>query len=398
MQAARRPLRLYLDSSDYSLLSDARRSELDAPGVLQCLRNHVAAGNIECFYSGAHLSEMAPTKPEYSEASEQRASLLVELCGKNVLVAHDRLFDLELRFALGMLKNRADPIRRDGEWFPEGAAELLPLSAHDGDASLPGLIGQLGRAERRKASKALLKGGRPRKHVQESLVKNARFGSVGEVLSVYPMNPSAARVLNRYVVGDATSKEATEAFQESLRDPRWMMKWFEQHHAELTPFIAWVRGPANELVSKLDAMSKSVVEARAQLSPEALTELLRADRWQGWQDKMLASIANRFAEKIAPGARLEVRTVDDCCAGLSVAVRSLHSAWRSITFETPRPPKPSDFPDAVHAAYAPYVDLFRADSFMAPHIARCAMPWGTVVVAKLIALPGAIEERLRAAA
>jgi hypothetical protein len=56
--------------------------------------------------------------------------------------------------------------------------------------------------------------------------------------------------------------------------------------------------------------------------------------------------------------------------------------------------KPSDFADALHAFYAPYVSIFRADNYMAPHIAKHVKQYGTRVVPKLRDLPGEIAAAL----
>ena len=388
------PLRLYLDSSDYSVLSDPKRAELDAPGVLSSLRKYIDGGKVECFFSGAHLSEMAPVDKAYTDAAERRASLMVELCGKNVFVSHNRLMSHEVRRALGMKAPQFDPVRRDGEWFPEGAAEMLPISEVDRTTSMQEVIQELGRAARRKATKALMKRGKQKRSTQQSLINNARSGSLDEILSIYPMKPESARILSRFVAGDATAAEATEAFQDSLRDPRWMMKWFGQHHDKLTPFIAWLRGPAQDVVGKLDELARSIAAARESLSPDQFAELFVVKQWKEWQDDMVAQIANRFAAKTHSTKTLTTDQVDNCCPGLSVAVRSIHSAWRTVTLTQPRQAKLSDFPDAMHAAYAPYSDIYRADSFMAPYIAHQTSRHGTTVVPKLTALPQAIESLL----
>jgi hypothetical protein len=108
---------------------------------------------------------------------------------------------------------------------------------------------------------------------------------------------------------------------------------------------------------------------------------------------MLVGIANRFGEGLKPSAKLDIALVDTHCPGISTAIRSLHSAWRSITFENPRKPKESDFVDALHAAYAPYVDVFRADGFMANHVAKQVARFGTTVVPKLSSLPEVLRQR-----
>ena len=69
------------------------------------------------------------------------------------------------------------------------------------------------------------------------------------------MRPDDARTIGRYVVGDADASAAREAFLNSLRDPRWMMQWFRQHHERLTPFLDWVRSPAKGMLTNLQQMS-----------------------------------------------------------------------------------------------------------------------------------------------
>ena len=56
--------------------------------------------------------------------------------------------------------------------------------------------------------------------------------------------------------------------------------------------------------------------------------------------------------------KLSAASIDHSCPGLACGIRSLHSAWWTVTSATPRRPQLSDFPDALHAMYAPYVDVF----------------------------------------
>jgi hypothetical protein len=90
----------------------------------------------------------------------------------------------------------------------------------------------------------------------------------------------------------------------------------------------------------------------------------------------------------------DVAAVDSACPGLSTAIRALHSAVRASFEANPRVPLNSDFIDAVHAMYAPYVSLFRADRFMSPHIEKQVSHRGVEVVSRLEDLPGRIRELL----
>lgn len=394
------PLRVYLDSSDYSVLSDPQRMSREAPGVLEVLRGLRDAGSVEFFFSAAHITEMAPLQQGYADAGVRRASVLAELCGGNCLVHHEILFEAEVKIALGLSQFVFDPIDRCGKWFPDGSAEMSPVTAADQLLSVKTTIAEVlltaSRAQKRQTQRKIAKSGKLRPAFRDMLRRNAGEGDLTEILALYPMRPDAARVLAQYSVGVATAGEATTAFESSLRDPRWMMQWFEKHYDKLTPFVAWARGPAGELTEKVLELSKLIESARANplITGEELTSMYSPAKWEEWQANMLEGIANRFADKLKPGAKLGVANIDKDCPGISIAIRSLHSAWRSITFEKPRKPKASDFVDALHAAYAPYVDVFRADGFMADHVAKQVAGFRTKVVPKLSSLPEVLRQRL----
>jgi hypothetical protein len=202
------------------------------------------------------------------------------------------------------------------------------------------------------AEQKALKRGKPRTGLQASIVANARTGSLAEIMEKYPMRQQDARILGRYVVGDATSKEAADAFVESLRDPRWMMRWFEKHHAQLSPFIEWTRAPASSMMNNLGQMAEHAASLRqidAALGTTQADTLLSSSKWQTWQDELLLRIATRMSkELLGQGAdQLTTEQIDYRCPGLSVGIRSLHLAWWTTTGRTPRQAKLSDFPDAL---------------------------------------------------
>jgi len=278
---------------------------------------------------------------------------------------------------------------------------MSPVGLLDVGSAIKDAINDLGvnRRARRLAERKALKRGKPREALKTGFIENARACSLVEVLEKYPMRPNDARILSKYSVGDATAAEATAAFQESLRDPRWMMQWFRHHHDKLTPFTEWVRKPAEALLASLQQMvdhAASVRRMDAAYGTQLADSLFSSSKWRTWQDELLVSIANRMVKALldetSPG--LTPETIDERCPGISVGIRSLHTAWFGSTSQTPRPPKPSDFPDALHAIYAPYVDIFRADSFMAPYVAKHSQRYGTRVVPKLSGLLPAIQAAL----
>lgn len=396
-------LRVYLDSSDYSVLSDPDKAAREAPGVHDVLQRLKDAGSVEFFFSAAHLTEMAPVKPTYADAALRRGNMLVALCGGNCMVHHETLFRAEVSAALGLSASVATPFDRAGKWFPDGAAEMSPVTEADHLRSIKSTIDDVlpkgNRADKRRVKRMLVKGGKLRSHLRAELQRGAESGDLSEILALYPMRPDAARVLARYIAGAATATDATAAFESSLRDPRWMMQWFEKHHDKLTPFVSWARGPAAELTDKVRELARLVESARRNslMTEETLASMYGPAKWEEWQASMLVGLANRLAEDLEPGAKLDVLLIDSHCPGISATIRSLHSAWRSITFERPRKPKESDFVDALHAAYAPYVDVFRADGFMSNHVAKQVARFGTTVAPKLASLPEVLRQRGAAA-
>lgn len=393
-----RAIRIYLDSSDYSVLSDPRRCTGTFASILHQLRSIRDEGLATFHFSGILLSEMAPLDPEFTDAAQRRADLLVELCGQNCLISQDRLFAGELRFAGQDTDDPPSIYSSSGEWYPEGIAEISPIGAVAMATNIKEAISDfgLGRKARREAERKALKGGKPRPAVQSSLIANARAGSLDEILQIYPMRPDDARILGRFVVGDATAAQAAAAFEGSLRDPRWMMQWFERHHSKLSHFIEWTRGPAASMILNLNDLAEHAATLRRmdlERGTSMAASILSSKGWSTQQDELLLRVSKRICKELLgfDNPNLSPKLIDEKCAGISVGIRSLHSAWWTTTSKTPRPAKLSDFPDALHAMYAPYVDIFRADSFMAPYIDKNASRFGTTTIGKLVDLPNAIQ-------
>jgi hypothetical protein len=115
-----------------------------------------------------------------------------------------------------------------------------------------------------------------------------------------------------------------------------------------------------------------------------------------WQDEVVVSIARHLAKSQIDndGELISAPLVDNRCKGLSTAIRSLHSALRDSAQEHPRIAKESDFVDAMHSIYAPYVDIFRTDSFMAQHVKAAVGCANTTVVPKLRGLVEVLTKAL----
>jgi hypothetical protein len=395
------PLRVYLDSSDFSTLSNPRRTpELSL--LRDCLVEFAEAGKVQFLFSAAHLMEMAPLEATYTAAAANRADLLVELCGRNALISIDRLIDAELDKLSCRTSWPVQAISTRGEWYPNWGNLISPVQWADAIKEVDYTSRQhgLNRHQRRQLKGKLFKDGKP-KTLARRIVSGDETGNVNkELLERYPMRPQDFEVLLRYVGGKATKNEANEAFLESLRDPSWMMRWFSQHHTTLSPFIDWIRDSGRtflDLSENVAKMAESALLQSRELNSKFTPDLLTPVGWLKFQEEMLLSVVKRLLIK----QQAEITTfinaadIDEHCRGISTFIRTMHSTLRDVISETPRQPKRSDLPDGLHAMYSPYVSIFRTDSYMAGHVRRHAARYGTEVVAKLNQLVPTIESRLQ---
>lgn len=403
-RSALRPVRVYLDSSDYSTLSKPQLDN-EAAAIRDRLIAWADSGEVDFRYSGAHISEMSPLQPQYVDAAKTRGELLVVLCGRKTLVSFDELMRREITAVAQDSGPPADVYSDTGDWFPPFKDFISPVSVvetvkKEFDAITKGH--GMNRAQRRKGKKSLVKGNNLTAEAKQHLM-SGKAGALKELLSVYPMREQDARVLHNLVIGTATAKEAEEAFLNSLRDPTWMIGWFEQHSEELSHVIQWARGPGEAMSKSLMDIAEKAVQLRELnrkigLANQSVFLGFDLEAKQQLRLNVFVNMARRVAE--ATGVSLSNHSLEETrlsrnAVGLSVCITSAVDSMLNSLSATPRKPKDSDFIDVVHALYVPYVDVFRADGYMAPIIAKAAQRCGTKVVGKLTDLVGAIEKALK---
>ena len=95
--SAVQPLRVYLDSSDYSTLSNPGCQTPELKSIRKDLLDWRDSGEVEFWFSSTAIVEMAPLDVAATPLAEARADLLVALCGRNALVSPDMLVREELQ-------------------------------------------------------------------------------------------------------------------------------------------------------------------------------------------------------------------------------------------------------------------------------------------------------------
>lgn len=343
--------------------------------------------------------EMAPLAPAFTESAAARADFLSDLCGRNALISHDRILDSELAQALGLQRTSVEVLTADATWFPLFDEMLLePFTEADRIKEVRQVIREQApsRAQRRAFERKHFKKGKPTPALHALLSKAASDPDLEETLRSYPMRREDAAVITQYAWGNASPKEAEAALLNSLRDPRWMMRWFAEHHDLMSPISRWIREPAEKHIAGVREAAATIREIRRceDAGIKIENSPLTASGWKAIQDGLLLKIANQLVQNKFPdhGPFADVRVIAEHCPGLTTMVRCICSAaWDSFRMQS-RPPQASDFADALHAIYAPYVSIFRADSYMAPHVAKHVNGGQTRVVGKLKDLPHRIRE------
>lgn len=396
------PITVYLDSSDYSRLSAPKKTDAVASVIRTRLTEWSRAGTVRFVYSGVHISEMAPLAETYTDPAAARVDLLVDLCERNAFISFDKLINAELGTIAAPDRPRPELISTEGDWFPNIEDILPPVNWASGIEEVTRLGKQRGldRKARRKLERKLFKHQALKPATRAFLVKANANADHAELLASYPMRPEDADVLSQYILGKATTEEATSALMNSLRDPRWMMRWFATHHERLTPVIEWMRKPANDIAKSMKEVALRVVQMRNKYASSTrvgiLEKFLSHDRWVEFQDEVLVNVVGKILSNFYPDCKVALtpQAIDAHCPGFATAIRSLHSSLWTAVGAQPRTPRDSDFLDSIHSMYAPYTTFFRTDRYMSTHIRKHALSYGTEVVSRLEDLVPQIEERL----
>ncbi|ARP81208.1 hypothetical protein CAL12_10390 [Bordetella genomosp. 8] len=363
------------------------------------------SGDVEFWYSGAHISEMAPVHYKYTSSAVQRSTCLSALCGRKALVSVDRLIAHEFLCLTQGRHETGAVLSYDGDWFPE-IDEFLSkfvwkkVAQTTGD-ELRNL--QVNRAARRQLKAKMFRGGKPSKELGALFKSNK---DISAILDMYPMREDSALTLGAYFVGNASKADAKAAFLDSFRDPQWMMLWFSRHDKAMTPVFAWARAASVEMIEKLRQAVESIAVLRARLEQMSMVNkaagssrrspLMDDSWWRTMEDGVVQRILTRSTELSGEGKAISPRDADDLLTGLASCARVYVSLARFSLGDSPRKLKESDWVDCLHAMYAPYVHIFRADTFMAPVIQRHVDKYGVTVVGKLKDLKAVILRRLSA--
>lgn len=388
------------------MLSDPRVNSTELRRTKDDLLFLARSKQVMFTFSEIVVCEAVPISEHSVHLAERKAELLSELCGSNALVSLDRLTSVEVQALVQRDGNPINALDPEGRWFRSLSFERETKSPREQilDRIKKELIGDgLSRQQRRAAQRALAKN-KDLSSTFANLLDEINLSELTESLRErYPMKPEYAEVMCLYALGQASSDDFNAALNNSLLDPKWMMKWFSSEYALSSPIAEFIRKPGRELGQLMQSLvDLATLEAQTLTTPERNFDPLDKKgsvslRWKNSLNQQLVSVVKKIAQsKNLDAENKTPKEIIDLCPGISVGIQSLYSsAWTNVAGGRKEEISDSQPVDSLHAFYAPYVKIFRADKFMAPHIQKYAMSSGTIVVPKLTQLVETMRQHLR---
>lgn len=389
------PIQVYLDSSDFSDIANVKKKPSEYSDVINYLLTKRDKGLIQIRFSEAHVVEAAPTTPDSIPAAIERLKTIHEICRNNSL-AHPidlMTYEVSSNVISDSDDGRSHIFRSDANWLPAlfDFSEIIP----DVEEYVRQDIEKMGRVERRK----YLKNGKPTA-LWYGEMRAANNATESIMLNSLPLTTDAIRIFRRYFIGDASRKDALKALYDSITNLEVFGNWYKKDWERASDISRHLRNigaefetALNEARNQFEVMMLEQTEAVGD-SKKLLDLSVRAFH------EVLANSSSRLVNKLALQIGASPKLTEDIwqtSPGLTCSVTlAMHIARRSVAAKLPRSPKSSDFPDCYHAIYLPYVDVFRADGFIAGMLRECKIPLSTVIVDKFLQLPVKIDELLEA--
>ncbi len=383
------PIQVYLDSSDFSNMSIPQRTH-EADSVRHFLLENVRCGEIEIRFSAAHLMEAAATEQQYLNCSRERFLLMRELCGERCFIDPFSLMRNEASDTT--TKVQEYPGRDDGIWLPR--LENINMDIPDLKATLLEQLDQapINRSQRRHLTARLIgkDGGLSQQALQMLSVQPQEL--IETLSEKYPLNKEGIRIVLDVFTGKLPRDKLDQQFRRLLADLARFHEWNEKSWEQIGPMMGWLRVQGRRFEDLVNEQRRIFEELRARTGAAALDQSTVRELESRGRNRLNLSIsaAIRQGQASERSSAIKSRLGSDvfCAVLTSVAMDSIFRAGN------PRKPKSSDFGDALHAVYLPYVDVFRADAYMASLMNRIQERGQATIVSNFAKLPEAINRKI----
>lgn len=384
-----KPVLVYLDNQDYSNMANLTRhiNEPDLPFLLEALRELKASANVKFVFSAVSVAEALPMKAADVDLSKKQVKMLRELCEDHALVNYANLVAAELK---NLHKGDSSSIRvltGEFEWMPSILERQfnLPSNAKSIEEEANELLMKTCSTDPKMRLEAL--------PLAMRLVREAhltqRQGRIDRGDFSY-VQRRFHNVLLRLAVGEASAAEKRSAILESWNDLEWIVGLYDKHPELVDWYRDVVRTPN---ASAAAALRKFVAAMEGQTIPEQW----RNGGWEHMRDKFIVGTVCAMSRELGiPNDHFAIENIRRHCPGICAEAGVQFSfAWSYIAGGAKKEISNSAAADAMHAAYGPYVDIFRTDRSMTPHVTQSLEGSKTRVVGDRHKLIQAIQESLR---
>ncbi|WP_245145143.1 hypothetical protein [Pseudomonas sp. RGM2987] len=354
------PIRVYLDSSDFSNFSDPREDAASLKVLRNKLLSWVEAGDIEIRYSMAHIMEAVPIDLDIPGLGRRRLNCIKELCGKKVFADPITLVSQELSGS-----NKVPLVNNEGHWFPSAGA--IWDDETEGTPDPP-----KSRQQRRFEISKLKK-------------SKANMDEVQEFLREYPVKKrNALAMFSKPRSGEAVAN----ALQNSVKDLGFLYDWYIENWSRSTEYSKAVRGAGKELSDLLTTAASEIKALHLTLmnsgvsGSEVQKQLM--NHAKELADKASQDMIDSLSEgRVSP--ELKVKANLESTPSLYVFSKLLAQIFLSsaVAVKNTRKARDSDLGDLVHSMYVPYVDIFRADLATASALHKAQLGSNTRIVTSL---------------
>lgn len=397
-----RPLQVYLDSSDFSVMSDPNRPDW-VDGIERSLLSWQSAGLIDLRFSYLHVIEASPIRPEDISSSSARMRKIQQLCGQKCFASTISIIEKEISTpgAWAQCDYGDWILKNNGDWLPNlngfdiGIASPLEIIRKEIAESSPD------RATKRRAERQFFDKDGKLRPAARARFRKTEGDAIQELEHKYPFPSGMAKRILSCMLGDAKSETIESLLKESFGDISLWPSWYENNWEKVSPISSFLRTAGNEIGESLRVATEEIKNAWERGVKEGYSENELERMLKALVAEQISQLFPRTVERLSLEQGLCAKPAStvsafDARPGLAtaIAVQSL-VAKRSIGHVTkPRAPSDSDFGDVMHCVHLPFVDFFRADGFTSSVIAEAKLPFSTVVIPKLAQLPAQIESRL----
>lgn len=373
-------LSLYLDSSDYSDLTNTKLLDKDPilSETLAYIRAAVVSKKIRVFFSSVHISEMLPLNSESVFLAKKKLALLRELCGSNALQSIVDIGKAEVRALNAGGIPPASIVDPRGRWLP-----THEFSMSDCTTKANQKLRERGasRELRRKALPDLV-----RMYRESNAAKVAELLESGQITCPPGLEQKFISAAREHI----TWPQLNAAYYDALNDFDSLASSIDN----APDFAASLRKIVRAASESNGRASRAMAE-RVSLLPE--TEGEKRLGWRKWEEVIVREIVATHFEKsgTVPAREFTFDEIKTACPGIhSMVVTDWRFLAQAYFGGNQKGLSDSVYADTLHAMYAPYVDVFRADSEMADHVRTAVEGRGTSVVGKLRKLVAELKLRL----